>query len=31
MQSVLSGTDSEVDLDPATPAAAKAWRTANTD
>jgi len=31
MQSVLSGTDSEVDLDPATLAAAEAWRAANTD
>ena len=29
MQSVLSGTDSEVELDPATLAAAKAWRAAN--
>ena len=31
MQSVLSGNDSEVDLDPATLAAAEAWRAANTD
>ena len=31
MQSVLSGTDSEVDLDPATLAAAEAWRAANAD
>ena len=31
MQSVLSGTDSEVQLDPATLAAAKAWRAANAD
>ena len=31
MQSVLSGTDSEVDLDPATLAAAAAWRAANID
>jgi glucose-6-phosphate isomerase len=31
MQSVLSGTDTEVEMDPATLAAAKAWRTANAD
>jgi len=31
MQSVLSGTDGEVEIDPATLAAAKAWRAANTD
>ena len=31
MQSVLSGTDSKVELDPATLAAAKAWRIANAD
>ena len=31
MQSVLSGTGSEVEMDPATLAAAKAWRAANTD
>ena len=31
MQSVLSDTDSKVEMDPATLAAAKAWRAANTD
>ena len=31
MQSVLSGADGEVEIDPATLAAAKAWRAANTD
>ena len=31
MQSVLNGTDSDVELDPATLAAAKAWRAANAD
>ncbi len=31
MQSVLSGTDSEFKIDPATLAAANAWRAANTD
>ena len=31
MQSVLSGTDSEGDLDLATLAAAEAWRAANAD
>ena len=31
MQAVLSGDDSDVEMDPATLAAAKAWRAANTD
>ena len=31
IQSVLSGADGEVEIDPATLAAAKAWRAANTD